>query len=145
MSVTWIVVSDSAKAEIFQVDKLEGPMNKIKELSHPESQARKQDLETGRRGRVFDSGGPGRHAMDPGVGPKDHEADRFAREVSEAIEDGRNNGGFDRLIIAAPPDFLGRLRKAISSAAGQLVVETLDKNLVGKDAEEIRERLETYV
>lgn len=145
MSVTWIVVADSAKAEIYQVDKLEGPLRKLKDLSHAASQVKGRDLVTDRPGRAFDRSGPGRHAMDPDVGPREHEAERFAREVCDAIEDGRHNGGFDRLIIAAPPDFLGRLRKAISPAAGQRLIETVDKNLVGEDAEEIRRRLETYV
>ena len=44
-------------------------------------------------------------------------ADGFAREVCQYLETARTRGAYDRLIVVAPPDFLGRLRKAITPAA----------------------------
>jgi protein required for attachment to host cells len=145
MTVTWVVTADSSKADFFEVDRIGGDFRPVRSLAHTEATLKGQDLTTDRPGRSFDSAGQGRHAMSSQVDPRAHEADVFAREVSETLELGRTRGNFGRLIVLAPPDFLGRLRKTISPAANKLVVETVPKSVVGLGAEEIRKRLKTLI
>jgi protein required for attachment to host cells len=145
MPITWVVAADSAQADIYRVGKIGGSFEPVKSLSNAEGQLKGKDLITDKPGRAFDSMGAGRHAMKPSVGPKEHAADLFARDVCQFIETARTRGQYDRLIVLAPPDFLGRLRKSISPAANQLVVESVAKNLVGQDADAIRARLETVL
>ena len=52
--------------------------------------------------------------------------ERFARELSQRLDRGVDNHQFDRLIIAAPPTFLGRLRRELSGRVRQRVVLDLD-------------------
>lgn len=145
MAVTWVVTADSTSANVFEILKIGGEFRTISELKHAESQMKGSDLASDRPGRAFDSAGTGRHAMGTPVDLKAHEADVFAREVCEFIDSARVKNRFERLVVVAPPDFLGRLRQNISPAANKLVTESLAKNLVGCGGEEIRARLATLL
>jgi protein required for attachment to host cells len=63
-----------------------------------------------RPGRVQDSGGQGRHAMD---GPSVHEIhlDAVARAICHGLEP--HVGNEDRLVVIAPPALLGRIRRML--------------------------------
>jgi len=145
MTVTWVVTADSARAEFFEVDRIGGDFRSVHDLSHAEALKKGRELTSDRPGRAFDSSGTGRHAMSTQVDPRDHEADVFAREVCHFIEGARGKQRFERLIVVAPPDFLGRLRRLITPAANRMVVESIPKNLTGRGASEIRSRLKTLI
>ena len=145
MAVTWVVTADSTRADFYQVERIGGDFKPVTTMNHVEGKKKGQDLVTDRPGRSFDSAGTGRHAMSQQVDPRDHEANVFAREVCDKLELGRTRGSYGRLIVLAPPDFLGRLRKNITPAANRLVIESVPKNVVGLDAEDIRRRLKTLV
>jgi protein required for attachment to host cells len=145
MAVTWVVTADSTSANVFEILKIGGDFRPITEFKHAEGQMKGSDLASDRPGRAFDSGGTGRHAMAPQVDLKAHEADVFAREVCEFIDNARVKNRFERLVVVAPPDFLGRLRQHISPEANKLVTESLAKNLLGCDGKEIRARLQSVL
>lgn len=145
MPVTWVVAADSTQAEIFRVGKIGGSFEPVRTLTNADGQLKGRDLTTDRPGRAFDSMGAGRHAMASPVAPKEHAADLFAKDICQVLEAARTRGEYERLIVLAPPDFLGRLRKSISAAANHLVVESVAKNLVGQDADAIRARLTTVL
>jgi protein required for attachment to host cells len=145
MAVTWVVTADSTRADFYRVEKIGGDFQPVTSINHAEGKKKGQDLVTDRPGRAFDSAGTGRHAMSPQVDPRDHEANVFAREVCEKLELGRTRGAYGRLVVLAPPDFLGRLRKNITPAANKLVVESVPKNVVGLDAADIRKRVRTLL
>ena len=145
MAVTWVVAADSAQADIFRVSKIGGSFEPVKGLSNAEGQLKGRDFTTDRPGRGFDGTGAGRHGMASPDAPREHAADGFARTICQYLETARTRSQYDRLIVVAPPDFLGRLRKAITPAANHLVVESVAKNLVGEDGEAIRARLNTVL
>jgi protein required for attachment to host cells len=145
MTITWVVTADSAKADFFEVDRIGGDFKPVACLTHEQGKKKGQELISDRPGRAFDSAGLGRHAMSTQVDPREHEADVFAREVGETLELGRTRGSFERLIVLAPPDFLGKLRKSITPAANKLVVESVPKSVVGMGPEEIRKRVKTLL
>ncbi|KPK61594.1 MAG: hypothetical protein AMJ59_00845 [Gammaproteobacteria bacterium SG8_31] len=145
MTVTWVVTADSARADVFEVDRIGGEFRTVTTMSHEESKKKGQDLMSDRPGRAFDSAGQGRHAMSSQVNPREHEAEVFAREVCETLELGRAKGNYERLIVLAPPDFLGRLRKSITQETNKLVVESVAKSVVGMGPVEIRRRIKTLI
>ena len=145
MTITWVVTADSAKAELFEVDRIGGEFKPVASLTHEAGKKKNQELITDRPGRAFDSAGLGRHAMSSQVDPREHEAELFARELGETLESGRTRGSYGRLIGLAPPDFLGKLRKTITPAANKLVAESIPKNVVGLDPGEIRKRIKTLI
>jgi protein required for attachment to host cells len=53
----------------------------------------------------------------------------FAKRIAARLEEGRVSSQVDKLVLIAPPKFLGHLRSSLSTAAAGLVALTLDKEL----------------
>lgn len=141
MARMWIVVADSAKARIYGADSAAGPLTELSTRVHPESRLKDTQIASDRPGRTFDRAGEGRHAKEQEFGPKDYEAVRFADELAAALETARARGEYELLGLVAAPRFLGLLRDKLSAPARKAVRFELDKDLVGVEARELRERL----
>ncbi len=107
----------------------------------PKGRARNQDLITDRPGRTFDSGGHGRHVMEPPTDPIENEAIGFAKRFAAQLDEGRLDDCYQHLGLIAPPTFLGQLRKSLSKDTARRVVLELDKDLSRDDAGALREHL----
>lgn len=126
---TWILVADGARARVVLND---GPgrgvrRTPVKEFLGPNAPSRA--IASDRPGRAFDSGGQGRHAMEPPTDPHEHEQRVFLAEVAGFLDQAAKRGDFDRLVIVAPPRALGNLRAALSEAARAKVTGELNKDL----------------
>ena len=132
-----IIVADSARARLFDADPKTRTITEIGALVHPESREKDLDLTTDKGGRTFDSAGEGRHAMSPHTSPHKLEADIFARELADHLHAARLAGEFKRVDVAAPPAFLGLLRKHLDDDVRDCIDKTLDKNLVHETPAEI--------
>lgn len=141
MAKTWVVVADSSRARIFRAEGRDGRLVEMEAMAHPEGRLREASLTTDLPGRTFDSHGQGRHAMEEETPPKRHEAIQFAKRIGGVLENARNAGDYDALVIVAEPRFLGLLRENLSHETIKLVGVQLDKNLVRQGPEAIRERL----
>lgn len=140
MNATWVVVAESSRARIFSMDRPSNSLQELEGLTNPDMRMQQQDLTSDRPGRSHNSQGV-RHALQTEVDPRHEEAIRFAKRIAERVEQGRTTGKFDRLLLAAPPEFLGLLRQHLSDVTLRQVTRTLDKNLVQMDPGEIRARL----
>lgn len=69
------------------------------------------------------------------------EHDRFARELAARLERGLNDHAFDRLVIAAPPGFLGLLRKHVSPRVHQRLMLDMRADYVNVPDRELPERI----
>jgi protein required for attachment to host cells len=79
--------------------------------------------------------------MEPRTPAKEVESERFAARIAALLESERHRNTYTRLVVAAPPAFLGQLRGAMSEQVRALVSAELDKNLVQLAADEIRQHL----
>lgn len=141
MGTIWVLVAESSRAKLYEMAAARAPLAEIHEFSHPESRQHDQELTTDLPGRSFDSKGQGRHAMEANMSPKEHEARVFARQIGQYLEEGRVKKRFRDLIIISAPAFLGLLRKNLSDATNQCVIQEIDKNLVQHDPADIRAHL----
>lgn len=141
MHKTWLVVADRARARIFSVASPKGPLTELEDLVHPQSRTHERDLTTDRSGRG--SGGHG--TMGSANTAHDNEAAEFARQVCARLEAARTRGDFARLILVAPPDFLGLLRKSQNPHVAKLVDREVPKNLSQLKSEAIREHLPEFL
>ncbi|MCK6503186.1 host attachment protein [Myxococcota bacterium] len=126
---TWIVLADSSRARIFRTDAAltEGPVV-IDELVHPASRLRGRELESDRPSRSFAERGA--HPSDLGEsGAHAHQSELFAMELADHLDAARKDGRYEGIVLAAPPRFLGALRKAMSPATLDLVHQAIDKEL----------------
>ncbi|WPL16479.1 attachment protein [Thiorhodovibrio winogradskyi] len=91
--------------------------------------------------RAFDSGGEGRHALEPRTQPGELEAQRFAKSLAEILDQARIERRLEMLGLVAPPAFLGLLRKSLPDETARQAVLEIDKNLTRDDATGVRAHL----
>lgn len=137
MSKYWIVVADAAKARLFARNKKFSPLEEIETLVHPESRLRRQDLVTDRPGQVQESRTPGESAAEGHTDPKDVEAQVFARELAHHLNESRQAGHFEHLVLLAEPRFLGILRKHLDGGTAKAVAGAEAVNLTRGSIEHI--------
>ena len=134
---TWVVVADACRADFYTRQTRRGQLEVVQSLAEPRARDKEQDLVADAPGRAFDSGGQGRHAMEPDHTAKQHLREAFAQRVAAALEDGRQAGHYKQLIIVAAPAMLGDLRPRLSDATSKLVTAEFSKDLAGHDPAEI--------
>ncbi len=127
---TWVLIADATSAKIY-VNRGRG--SGLEPLPHGELagvNAHTRDLVSDRPGRAFDSHGAGRHSMEPPTDPHEHEKARFIERLSDFLAERAERGGFDQLVVVAPPRALGLLRDKLTPAVAKRVVHELHKDLI---------------
>ena len=141
MASTWIVVADSSAARIFDAPSATGALNEIASYAHAESRLHERDLRTDQPGTTKDRTGSAKHGIEPRTSPKEHEAIVFARMLAETIERARAKSQIQRLLLVAPPEFLGHLRSAMDANTRRIVEGEFTLNVVRMAPDEIRRHL----
>ncbi len=103
MSQTWILVGDGSHARLFQVDAVDPAWHLVRTISREHSHER-----TGRTDSHEDRG--------------EHD---FARKLVAELETARQAGTFQRLVLVAPPKFLGQLRGELQTSLSALVTKSV--------------------
>lgn len=143
---TWIVVTDASRARLFAANGHNEPPKLIKHLSHESSRLRGSEVISDRPGRSHKRVGPGRFSVaDSRLDPRDVEATHFAHELAQVLEDGRNRRAFDRLAVAAPPQFLGLLRSTISPQVKKYLARCIHKDYTKENTRKLSGQLATIV
>jgi protein required for attachment to host cells len=145
MLKTWVVVADRARARIFSASTPKGPLTELEDLVLPEARSHERDLTSDRPGRAFDSGGTGRHAMEAPTSAKQQAALSFARTIAERVESARLTGNCQQLVLVAPPDFLGHLKKQLGAQCAKLLTRQISKNLTQLRVDDIRSHLPKFL
>lgn len=138
---TWIVVADAARTRVFLNDGPGRGLSEIPEKSREEDLKETRDINSDKPGRAFDSGGQGRHAMEPPTDPKRHAKARAAKDLACMLADAHRKQAFDRLILIAPPAMLGDLRGALPKMLEGALHGELSKDLTHADARELEGHL----
>lgn len=149
---TWILVCDASRGRLYREEPRGRGFTLLESFSHEESRARVRDLMADAQGRKPNgtsggmgngSGGTylGRPGAAPDTDPKTVEAQKFARELAEALERGLNDHAYEALVLVAPPQFLGMLRGAVNAQVEKRIQMTVDKDLSWLDPHPLEERL----
>ena len=125
----WVLVADAARARLFQVEQPQQVLSAALGQELIGSNLRSREIASDRPGRTFDSGGEGRHAKEPPTDPARHAQAEFAREVVQLLDEKRESRSFERLIVVAPPQFLGDLRAAMPQQLQASVAAEVAKDL----------------
>lgn len=129
MGNTWVVVADGTRARLFNRHR-NRKLEEFDTLLSPAHRLHEGDLVSDRNGRALDADGARGHAVGGRKNTaKDHEMSIFAKRLASRLEEGRNAGELERLVLIAPPRFLGQLRSHMSEHAAGLVALTIDKEL----------------
>jgi protein required for attachment to host cells len=133
----WVLVADEAIARILQWHPAEKRLRPVEELSDSAAHAKEADLRRDAAGRR------GNSVTESAADSARHiEGQRFARRVTEKLQEGAHGGRFGVLRVVAAPHFLGQLRQAMEGTPlARLVRDTLDKELVHASEQELASRL----
>ncbi len=122
---TWIVLAN-AKTALFFVNS--GPGKGLATAGRGEQHAEPPRPYADRAGAVHSRVGPGVSAVEQSD-PKNLAETEFAAALSTYLHTCFEDDAFERLIIAASPHMLGKLRKALPEAVAKAVVAEIDKDL----------------
>jgi protein required for attachment to host cells len=140
MSKTWILVAESSRAKIYEQDSPHSELREIEGFDHSASRMNDVDLVSSPPGRTHDSKGYNRHSMEPDTDPKENEANVFARILAQHL-DKHCDKSYNKLVVIAPPEFLGTLRDSFSSHVTKKIAASINKNLVHESPKSIQEYL----
>lgn len=147
MANTWILVAHDAGARVFASRGPGKGLELIEAIDHPEGRARDRDIVSDRPGRSFrkDSGDPRRASMSRSQGPHDRVVSDFARALAGKLRRARVENRCERLVLVAPPRFLGLLRSSLDGPTAQLVIGSVDKDLASRKESELIEHLRDVI
>jgi protein required for attachment to host cells len=142
LATTWILVGDASRARILAFDKEDAPWGVVEQIEHPLGRARTGDLVSDRAGRS----GPGslgsRNPFESHMDPAEQESHRFAEKLAHVLQKGHDERRFARLVLVAPPRFLGYLREVLREPVARLVVASFGKDYTLHDDKELRRLLQ---
>jgi protein required for attachment to host cells len=143
-NTTWILVANSSVAKLYANDGPKKGLTLVKELEHPESRQKNSDLVTDRPGHM-QSAGLGHGARQPQTAPKQNEAHRFALQLAGELNSGRTANQVQRIILVAPPAFMGMINNAMDSKTSQMVSNRFEKDYTKTPETKLAGHLESCI
>lgn len=137
---SWVIVCDGAKALFLRNDGDAGLVNLtvVEHQSQPDEATR--DLGSDRPGRVHQSHGASRSAMEETDWHEQAEAE-FLKGVANKVEKLVESREIEAMILVAPPKALGILRAELASLPEGIIRAEIDKDLVKLTVSEIEKHL----
>ena len=141
MKPDWILVANAAHARLLQQE--EGaPMTVLRAFEHPASRQHSSELGDAERGREATDRAFGGAAYEAHIEPQKKEHLRFARELSAMLEEGAQQGRYQRIHVFASSPFLGELKAELGTATQRVVAGTHDLDLSALPLAEIEQRVQ---
>jgi protein required for attachment to host cells len=144
-SRTWILVADGGRARILETTGKRHDMRVVtgseSRLDNPPSRELGRDAP----GRVYESFGCARHAVEPRRDPHNALEALFASQLATMLADYSARESFDRLVVVAPATMLGNLRRMIKPQVRKKIVAEIDKDLTQLPNNEIASHVEHVI
>ncbi len=134
--ITWFCVADAGTVRIKQSIAPRAPLQSVATLNRDYERGRYEAPETAQ-----ESTGPERHGFADAETPARREKRQFAEIIADYLDAAAERGAYDRLVLAAPPKFLGDLRAALGAKARSLVAGEIDKDLTKESDAELAGRM----
>ncbi len=137
----YILIADNSRAKIFRTHI---PLESLEMLYEEENiQGRKKpaDLYSDKAG-TQQSGSGGFHSF---AGERQsYEEIKFSRKLCHLLDKKYQAGEFSKLMLIAPPHFLGELRKHLGHECKDVLLKTIDKDLVNHSEKDVMARILEY-
>jgi protein required for attachment to host cells len=145
MQATWVLVADRVRARLFFLDDDDNSLVELEDFINIDGRKPRRAFSHDRPASTLESVGSARHAIEPHTSAIEKVETHFAKELSEALEQGRVGHQYQNLILAAPPHFLGALRQSLSKQVRNCVVAEVHKDLSKLAAPDIQSCLEAQL
>ena len=143
MESMWIMVADASRAHLYAQDTGNHGLSVLREFSHPESRMKGIELASDRAGRL--QGKDYGHSANEPNDPKKYEAERFAIELAQALEQGRASGLFKQFMLVAPPHFNGLLKQHLTEHTRALLNVDIEKDFTQLSQSDLVKRLGEFI
>lgn len=159
-SIIWVLVAHRSDAKIIKTTERHREYRMVRQFDYPEGRKQNREIDTDAKGSNYSStagrgnstahgaGAPSqqmKHGLDPQVEATEHLANVFAKELAEALREGRARNEYDELILVAEPGFLGKLRLHIDKETAKRVASTLNRNLSALPMHDLEPHLDELV
>lgn len=136
----WVVVCDGAKALVLRNDgdALDLDLTVVEALDQPDPPAR--DLGSDRPGRVYQSHGGARSAVED-TDPHAQAEAAFLADLAHRLDAAAQSRDLGALVLVAPPKALGLLREHLTPAVRAALIAEVPKDLTGLPTAEIARHL----
>lgn len=143
MKTTWILVADEAIARILEKPRKGSELTPVEELTDPDAHAREGEMHNGPHGRRAGAGGGGNSqaTVSAGDSERHQHAKVFAARIAQRLLDCRREKRYDEIHIVAAPRQLGYLRSEFHQEVSNVVVDSLDKDLIHESNADLMQRL----
>lgn len=141
MDAAWVVVADAARARVFRAESRIGPLQEMTDLADSQGRLHEGDVYTGEQMRKLELGANSYRQSNDYEPARTHEqkmAERFARRVAEYLRRGALEKRYERLVVAAAPQFLGALRGELDDNTRARISLELPKDLSKMRPDELR-------
>ncbi len=135
MQSTWIVTANNGRARIFAQKDQNSALLEVEELANPSQRGRVSDIDTDQLGQLAASksiksvgAATQPSGYEPNQTPMEHQAELFARHVADYLQQAHTAHRYDKLILAAGPEFLGLLRKLLDKQVSAAITQELNKD-----------------
>ena len=135
MESTWFVVADRSQAHVFEVNgsRLKPTLTPIETLESPD-----RPREARRSGGSTASGR--RDLVSEGRSTAPEQDQKFVRQIVERLTQAQRERQFGRLVIAAPAEFVGRLREVAKGALQKAVIREIIGDYTNDTVHALQER-----
>lgn len=144
-TVTWILIADGTQARVLENTGPGKGLRQVEGLDFAIDPLMAQEIVTDKPGRSHSSVGHGRSAIQPKTDPVEHRETVFVKSLAHMLERKRQEGEYDRLVIAAAPIALGEIRKAITPAVKKTILAELDKDLTNLPTPQLDRHLDSII
>jgi protein required for attachment to host cells len=145
MKNTWLLVANGSEARLFETEFRPKSLNLLQEFKHPESREKGTELASDKSGHyqgdAMGGSGSTQGSFSEATDPKEYEMERFAGELVQALDAGRNTNSYQHLIVASSPKFHGLLNKKMNGHLSKLVEKHINKDLTSLKEADLLGRL----
>lgn len=149
MTTTWILVANASTAKLYSAIKAKllnhtAELQLVSEFEHPEARQKSGDIASDRSGN-YHNAISGHGTFVESSEPKEHENEKFSRQLAGELESARVAGKFDELIVVAPPHFHGLLNTHLDGNVNNRITVTINKDYTKADERQLLAYIDNHL
>lgn len=144
MTITRVLVAHESGARSFENRGPGKGLSQLAETLFEDGRRHPGEFETDRQGRTSSSG-KGTNVYASEHDPRVHATEHFAKMLAQELGSALRAGGFQRLVLIAPPRFLGLLKAQLDPLVARVLLGTVSKDLPRASASELCKHIESLL
>ncbi|MCJ9428839.1 host attachment protein [Kordiimonas marina] len=142
MKREWIVLADRAHAKIYTRHYVDGAMQQILMLEHPEARNFQHEEGTDRPGHSHGSASHHRFAYEDHADFPEQESEIFLHAVADEINEAAQQEEMDKVILVALPKTMAVIKSGLNTHTLSKVSGEYAKNLIGVPEHTLGDRID---